>query len=391
MSRRFFESESDYQRRAAREGNEETVRQSTGNRPERDFFESQSDYDRRVGRRANEETVRRSTGSRPERAIFETEADYDRRVARRANEIRTEPGAGASAASAHSSADPRDRSRPSAGGGGANSAGSGNRSSGPLAWGWPWGVAVAIGLAWLLGATLAGRPEVKTPRQQAPASVQLLAPSGKWSEPVAVADGFCVDIRPLVGGIGMDQLEGRWGRNAGRIWVNLKANTPEPIPVELHLKPEASCRGVLNLSSTFVAPSPGEILAARRSPVASGYFFHETILKRKTDQLRWQFGSKGRNASPLFYKPRGVCIEWNTYPVLEDLHLATLDQATGRFVPATTRDAGMDGSGLFYFYSHEPPRQVGFTLRPCERLRASGRKGSLFKDDGGPILKPYPR
>lgn len=148
---------------------------------------------------------------------------------------------------------------------------------------------------------------------------------------------------------------------------------------------------MLNLSSIFVVPAPSAILAACRSPVASGYAFHETILKRKTDQLRWQFGSKSRNASPLFYKPRGVCIEWNTYPVPEDLHLATLDQATGRFVPATTRDAGMNGSGLYYFYSHEPPRQVGFTLRPCERLRASGRKGSPFKDDGGPVLKPYPQ
>ena len=90
----WFESDDDYRSRIAKEADEHTVEQSTGEKPSQGFFESDESYRDRVSKEANEHRINSSTGSEPSQGLFESDESYRDRIHREANERTIEDSTG---------------------------------------------------------------------------------------------------------------------------------------------------------------------------------------------------------------------------------------------------------------------------------------------------------
>lgn len=82
----FFESEEEYRSRISREADEQTIKETTGDRPVKGLFESDDSYVDRISKEANEAIIKDSTGDHPVKGLFESDDSYVDRVSREADE-----------------------------------------------------------------------------------------------------------------------------------------------------------------------------------------------------------------------------------------------------------------------------------------------------------------
>ncbi len=90
----FFESEADYKSRVAKEADERTIEESTGESPSQKFFESDESYRDRISRDATEKRITEAGGSAPSQGFFEDVDSYRSRIEREANERTVERASG---------------------------------------------------------------------------------------------------------------------------------------------------------------------------------------------------------------------------------------------------------------------------------------------------------
>jgi hypothetical protein len=82
----WLERDKDYHERVAREADEQTIAESTGETPSKGWLESDTDYRSRISLEANERRIEDSTGDTPRQGWLESDSNYRDRVARESNE-----------------------------------------------------------------------------------------------------------------------------------------------------------------------------------------------------------------------------------------------------------------------------------------------------------------
>lgn len=166
-SQGWFESDSDYRDRIAQEANERTIEASTGTAPKQGWFESDDDYDIRIRKEANEHIIEDDSGSAPKQGWFEGDHDYRSRIAHEARESRARDRSGSTSDGGSSSASDNDSDSGSYSGGG-STYGAGTESGSGA------GVLVFFGLL-VVGAIVAFN-NFSTPPTSSPPSSQPHSP-----------------------------------------------------------------------------------------------------------------------------------------------------------------------------------------------------------------------